>query len=170
MIETIWDRDITADVKNQNLIGLSAFVQQVLARSQATCSTLHAALYYLILIQTCIPKGYSTLEQLCMKCGRRMFLAALIIAFKYLHDSSFSASSWSKISGLRICEINASERAFLAAANWKLHIPKPVFRRWTDIVLEHSTSPRWRSIIPHLTPDLSSDETCRALKCPRSNE
>lgn len=157
MIETIWDRDITVDGKNQNLIKLSTFVQTILTLSKASCSTLQAALYYLVLIQTCIPKEYFTVEQLCMKCGRRMFLAALIIAFKYLYDRSFSSRAWSEISGLEICEINASERAFIAAANWKFHIPKPVFRRWTDIVREHSTSPRWRSIIPHLTPNLDSD-------------
>ena len=92
-----------------------------------------------------------------MKSGRRMFLAALIIAFKYLHDKSFSASAWSKISGLKICEVNASERAFLAAVKWNLHISEPVFRRWI-IVLEYSTSARWRSIIPHLTPSLDLDE------------
>ncbi len=159
MIETIWDRDITVDGKNQNLIKLSTFVQTILTLSQASYSTLQVALYYLVLIQTCTPKDYSTVEQLCLKSGRRMFLAALIIASKYLHDRSFSSRAWSEISGLKICEINASERAFIAAANWKFHIPEPVFRRWTDIILEHSTSPRWRSIIPHLTSDLNSDET-----------
>lgn len=164
-----WDRDITVDGKNQILIGLCTFIQELLIRSKASCSTLQVALYYLVLIQTCIPKEFFAVDQLCMKCGRWMFLVALIIAFKYLHDRSFSASKWSRISGLRICEINASESAFLAAAKWKFHIPEPVFRRW-KIVLEHSTSPRWRSIIPHLTPDLDPDETRWALKCPKSNE
>jgi len=157
MIETIWDRDITVDGKNQNLIKLSTFVQTILTLSKASCSTLQVALYYLVLIQTCISKEYSTVKQLCLKSGRRMFLAALIIASKYLHDRSFSSHAWSEMSGLEICEINASERAFIAAANWKFHIPKPVFRRWTDIVQEHSTSPRWRSIVPHLTSNLNSD-------------
>jgi len=140
MIETIWDRDITVDGKNQNLIKLSTFVQTILTLSKASCSTLQVALYYLVLIQTCIPKEHSTVEQLCLKSGRRMFLAALIIASKYLHDRSFSSRAWSKISGLKICEINVSERAFTAAANWKFHIPEPVFHRWTDIILEHSKS------------------------------
>lgn len=182
MIETIWPlsvsscgRETILGGKNQNLIGLRTFVQEVLKRSKTSYSTLQVALYYLVLIQSCLPEHDFTMEQLedtqscrAMQCGRRMFLAALILASKYLQDRNFSARAWSKISGLRTCEINTNEMAFLSAVNWKLHIPEPVFHRWTDIVLKYSpsaqspTSPRssptsanvWRSIIPHLTPSL----------------
>ncbi|KAL8702275.1 MAG: hypothetical protein Q9201_004499 [Fulgogasparrea decipioides] len=99
-----------------------------------------------------------------------MFLASLILASKYLQDRNFSARAWSKISGLKACEIYTNEIAFLTAVNWKLHIPEPVFQRWTDIVLKYSPSasspcsPRsspcaintWKAIIPRLTPDLDS--------------
>ena len=186
MIETIWplsvlscSRDTVLGVKQQNLIGLRTFVQEVLRRSKTSYSTLQVALYYLILIQSCIPKHDFTMEQpedspLCraMQCGRRMFLAALILASKYLQDRNFSARAWSKISGLRTCEINQNELAFLSAVNWKLHIPESVFHRWTDIVLRYSPSaqvnglPRscpassqtWKSIIPILTPELDTFE------------
>ena len=182
MIETIWPLSVSScgratviGDKNQNLIGLRTFVQEVLRRSKTSYSTLQVALYYLVLIQSCLPDHDFTMEQLedtqscrAMQCGRRMFLAALILASKYLQDRNFSARAWSKISGLRTCEINTNEMAFLSAVNWKLHIPEPVFHRWTDIVLKYSpsaqspTSPRssptspnmWRSIIPHLTPSL----------------
>lgn len=182
MIETIWPlsvlactRETAVDGKEQNLIGLRTFVQEVLRRSKTSYSTLQVALYYLILIQSCIPKRDFTMEQLedsqscrAMQCGRRMFLAALILASKYLQDRNFSARAWSKISGLKTFEINTNEMAFLSAVNWKLHIPEPVYNRWTDVVLRFSpsspsstspksspTSPnRWKSIIPHLTPDL----------------
>lgn len=186
MIETIWPlsvlscgRDTVLGSKQQNLIGLRTFVQEVLRRSKTSYSTLQVALYYLILIQSCIPNHDFTMEQpedssacRAMQCGRRMFLAALILASKYLQDRNFSARAWSKISGLRTCEINANELAFLSAVKWKLHIPEPVFHRWTDIVLRYSpssqvnapprSSPRsphtWKSIIPYLTPDLDTCE------------
>ena len=186
MIETIWPlsvmscgRDTSADGKNQNLIGLRTFVQEVLRRSKTSYSTLQVALYYLVLIQSCLPKHDFTMEQRedsqacrAMQCGRRMFLAALILASKYLQDRNFSARAWSKISGLKACEINANEMAFLGAVNWKLHIPEPVFQRWTDVVLKYSpsysspSSPRsspcamnlWKMIIPHLTPALDNAE------------
>ena len=184
MIETIWPlsvlscgRDNTLGGKQQNLIGLRVFVQEVLRRSKTSYSTLQVALYYLILIQSCIPKHDFTMEQLedssacrSMQCGRRMFLAALILASKYLQDRNFSARAWSKISGLQTCEINSNEMSFLSAVNWKLHIPQPVFDKWTDIVLKYSPSaqvnalPRscpisphnWKSIIPLLTPELDT--------------
>ncbi len=191
MIETIWplsilscDRDATVGGKNQNLIGLRTFVQEVLRRSKTSYSTLQVALYYLVLIQSCLPNRDFTMEQLedtqscrAMQCGRRMFLAALILASKYLQDRNFSARAWSKISGLRTCEINTNEMAFLSAVNWKLHIPEPVFHRWNAIVLKYSpsaqssTSPRssptspnlWKSIIPHLTPDLDDLDVGAAI-------
>ena len=184
MIETIWPlsvlscgRDTVVGGKHQNLIGLRVFVQEVLRRSKTSYSTLQVALYYLILIQSCIPKHTFTMEQSedspecrAMQCGRRMFLAALILASKYLQDRNFSARAWSKISGLQTCEINSNERTFLSAVNWKLHIPQPVFDKWTDIVLKYSPSaqvnapPRssptsahnWKTIIPLLTPELDT--------------
>ncbi|KAI9721275.1 MAG: hypothetical protein M1812_002437 [Candelaria pacifica] len=106
-----------------------------------------------------------------MQCGRRMFLAALILASKYLQDRNYSSRAWSKISGLNPIEINTNELAFLAAVKWRLHISEKVFQRWTDVVLKYTSStqpPRsptssptfesvksdWKSIIPSLTPEL----------------
>ncbi|KAL8760128.1 MAG: hypothetical protein Q9199_000265 [Rusavskia elegans] len=197
MIETIWPlsvlscgRDTSTEGKNQNLIGLRTFVQEVLRRSKTSYSTLQVALYYLILIQSCLPRHDFTMEQRedsqacrAMQCGRRMFLASLILASKYLQDRNFSARAWSKISGLKTCEINANEMAFLTAVNWKLHIPEPVFHRWTDVVLKYSpsasslasprSSPRsfnsWRAVIPHLTPALDTVDFGHAELAPKSN-
>ncbi|KAI4100029.1 MAG: hypothetical protein L6R37_005707 [Teloschistes peruensis] len=182
MIETIWPlsvmscgRETSTEGKNHNLIGLRTFVEEVLRRSKTSYSTLQVALYYLILVQNCLPGHDFTMEQRedsqacrAMQCGRRMFLASLILASKYLQDRNFSARAWSKISGLKACEINANELAFVKAVQWKLHIPEPVFQRWTDIVLKYSPSASyfssqrsspcvastWKRIIPLLKPDL----------------
>ncbi|MCJ1333700.1 hypothetical protein MMC10_010400 [Thelotrema lepadinum] len=185
MIEVIWplsviiycDRD--AVLGGKNLIGLRTFIQEVLKRSKTSYSTLQVALYYLVLIKSCLPCGVDftkvqtedTHATRAMQCGRRMFLAALILASKYLQDRNYSARAWSKISGLKVSEINANERAFLAAIDWKLHVPEERFQRWTDVVLKFSlshtssslrcreTSPNsWRSVIPRLTPEL--DDLC----------
>ncbi|KAI9863096.1 MAG: hypothetical protein M1813_003916 [Trichoglossum hirsutum] len=111
-----------------------------------------------------------------LQCGRRMFLAALILASKYLQDRNYSARAWSKISGLNTQEINLNEMTFLSAVNWRLHISETVFQRWTDIVLKYTpsapppSSPNstpfpveenvadWSSVIPILTPDLDTVE------------
>ena len=182
MVETIWPLSILACSRDsviggKNVISLRTFVQEVLRRSRTSYSTLQVALYYLILIKPCVPKHDFTMEQSedtqssrAMQCGRRMFLAALILASKYLQDRNFSARAWSKISGLNTHEINTNEMAFLEAVNWKLHISESVFQRWSDVVLKYTPSAHlpasptssalscsdWKAVILSLTPDLDS--------------
>ena len=179
MIEVIWPLSVVPCGRDtvlggKNLIGLRTFIQEVLKRSKTSYSTLQVALYYLVLIKPYVPGIDFTMEQSedthsarAMQCGRRMFLAALILASKYLQDRNYSARAWSKISGLKISEINTNEMAFVTAIGWRLHVPEPLFQRWTDVVLKFSppsspSSPTfgndvayaWRSIVPLLTPSL----------------
>lgn len=161
---------------------LRTFIQETLRRSRTSYSTLQVALYYLILIKPHVPQHNFTTEQpddrpadRALQCGRRMFLAALILASKYLQDRNYSARAWSKISGLNTQEINQNEIAFLVAVNWKLHITDEVFQRWTDIVLKYTPPPsppapgaisqayaqqsvEWKHIILQLEPELTNVE------------
>ena len=181
MIEVIWPLSVVSCSRDtvlggKNLIGLRTFIQEVLKRSKTSYSTLQVALYYLVLIKPFVPRHDFTMEQLedshacrAMQCGRRMFLAALILASKYLQDRNYSARAWSKISGLKVCEINNNEMAFVTAVSWKLHVPESVFQRWTDVVLMYSSplsplsarynsdvSNPWKSVVPLLTPELDN--------------
>lgn len=175
MVEVIWPTSAPSsrcETASRGVIPLRTFIQETLRRSRTSYSTLQVALYYLILIKPHVPKHDFTMEQpedvaslRALQCGRRMFLAALILASKYLQDRNYSARAWSKISSLKVCEINTNEMAFLAAVDWKLHIVDPVWEKWQEIVLRHTpTNPpsspgasvpnTWRAIIPRLTPDL----------------
>lgn len=64
-------------------------------------------------------------------CGRRMFLAALICASKFLQDRTYSNRAWAKISSLPCSEINANEKAFLQVLNYNLFVNADLFRNWT---------------------------------------
>jgi len=178
-VETIWPLSVVA-CRNDSALGghgvlpIRTFIQETLRRSRTSYSTLQVALYYLIMIKAFVPKHDFTMEQphdgqssRAMQCGRRMFLAALILASKYLQDRNYSARAWSKISGLNTLEINQNELAFLTAVDWKLHIPEPIFQRWTDIVLKYTPSAQspqlgmervncWKSVMPLLTPELDT--------------
>jgi hypothetical protein len=164
---------------NKGVLPLRTFIQETLRRSRTSYSTLQVALYYLILIKPHVPKHDFTMEQpddahsiRALQCGRRMFLAALILASKYLQDRNYSARAWSKISGLNTLEINQNEMAFLLAVNWQLHITDAVFQRWTDIVLKYTPtqppspgspsiveqSADWKAIILRLNPELDNIE------------
>ncbi|GAB7348148.1 hypothetical protein MBLNU459_g6164t1 [Dothideomycetes sp. NU459] len=182
MVEVIWPLSATPLCRPgaNGVLSLRRYIEETLRRSRTSYSTLQVALYYLILIMPCVPKSDFTKEQFvdspstrALQCGRRMFLAALILASKYLQDRNYSAKAWSKMSGLKVAEINLNERAFLSSVGWKLHIPDHIFKRWTDIVLRYTPSQFppppanqrlqstdakscWKSVIPLLTPSLDT--------------
>ncbi|PTB70555.1 hypothetical protein BBK36DRAFT_1174670 [Trichoderma citrinoviride] len=185
IVEAIWplsSAPCRPEPGNRTVLPLRTFIQETLRRSRTSYSTLQVALYYLILIKPHVPKRGFTVEQYedryadrALQCGRRMFLAALILASKYLQDRNYSARAWSKISGLNVQEINQNEVAFLLAVNWKLHITDDVFQRWTEIVLKHTPPPpppspgalsqtftqqtlEWKQVILRLDPDLTNIE------------
>jgi hypothetical protein len=176
MVEVIWQlsapKSRCETASGRGVLPLRTFIQETLRRSRTSYSTLQVALYYLILIKAHLPKHDFTMSQpsedaslRALQCGRRMFLAALILASKYLQDRNYSARAWSKISGLKVCEINTNEMAFLEAVNWKLHITDPIWEKWQEVVLRHTpTNPpsspgaclpnTWKDVIPILTPEL----------------
>lgn len=177
MVEVIWPLSVVPCRSEGNsgrgVLPLRTYIEETLRRSRTSYSTLQVALYYLILIRPFVPMSDFTQEQKmdcpasrALMCGRRMFLAALILASKYLQDRNYSAKAWSKMSGLKANEINTNERTFLGKVNWKLHIPEAIFKRWTDIVLRYTPNtpppspgqsmaiPTWKSIVPILTPEL----------------
>ncbi|ETN40360.1 uncharacterized protein HMPREF1541_04637 [Cyphellophora europaea CBS 101466] len=122
------------------VLPLEVFIHETLRRSKTSYSTLQVALWYLMLLKCQMPKNDLTKEPgqsscRAMQCGRRMFLAALMLASKYLQDRNYSTRAWSKISGLRICEINENEMKYLEAIDYRLHITKDVFDNWSRIVL-----------------------------------
>ncbi|KAI0894383.1 hypothetical protein F4806DRAFT_498165 [Annulohypoxylon nitens] len=185
IVEAIWPLSSVfhrQEMGPKAVLPLRTFIQETLRRSRTSYSTLQVALYYLILIKPHVPNHDFTMEQpddvhasRVLQCGRRMFLAALILASKYLQDRNYSARAWSKISGLATQEINQNEMAFLEAVKWKLHITDAVFKRWTEIVLKHTPSQppssgsacsqivdqqqkEWRDLILNLEPELNNIE------------
>jgi len=186
IVEAIWPLASVfhrQELGHKAVLPLRTFIQETLRRSRTSYSTLQVALYYLILIKPHVPNHDFTMEQpddlhaiRALQCGRRMFLAALILASKYLQDRNYSARAWSKISGLATQEINQNEMVFLSAVNWKLHITDSVFKRWTEVVLKHRPSQPptpgspaclevfekqcqdWKNLVLELNPDLDNIE------------
>lgn len=178
MVEVIWPLSVIpcgAENGGRGVLPLRTYIEETLRRSRTSYSTLQVALYYLVLIRPHVPTNDFTMEQTvdcpgerALMCGRRMFLAALILASKYLQDRNYSAKAWSKMSGLKISEINMHERIFLEKIDWKLHISKPAFEKWQDIVLKYTPHPpspglnmptsisAWKRVIPWLSPDLDN--------------
>ena len=57
-------------------------------------------------------------------CPRRVFLASLILASKFLQDRCYSNRAWAKLSGLPLREIGRSKRALGDALQWRLWVGK----------------------------------------------
>lgn len=159
IVEAIWPVSMTQKSCEPSLgrvLPLRTFIQETLRRSRTSYSTLQVALYYLFVIRPFIPLDDLTLiptdschDIRALQCGRRMFLAALILASKYLQDRNYSARAWSKISGLNISEINANELSFLTTVSWRLHISDQIFDKWTKVVLKCTPT---TSILPAKAP------------------
>ena len=150
IVEAIWPTSSVPprnESRGNSVLPLRTFIQETLRRSRTSYSTLQVALYYLMLIKPHVPSHDFTSEQpddryasQAIQCGRRMFLAALILASKYLQDRNYSARAWSKISGLNTLEINQNEMTFLLAVNWKLHVTEETYKRWAECVTKLTPS------------------------------
>lgn len=159
MIEAIWPVSPSPRI-GKRILSLRTFVEVILQRSQTSYSTLRVAMYYLILIKPHVLKSRFDTEHSqsfpTLQCGRRMFLAALALASKYLQDNSLSALTWSHISGLDVAEFNLNEKAFLAIVEWRVHLTKDIYERWIDIVTQNilGLRPDWKKLVIRLTPNI----------------
>ena len=99
MVEVIWPLSAVACGSEPTggrgpILPLRTYIEETLRRSRTSYSTLQVALYYLVLIKPFVPKGDFLQPQTAdcaatqsLMCGRRMFLAALILASKYLQGT-----------------------------------------------------------------------------------
>ncbi|GAA5806032.1 hypothetical protein HPULCUR_011560 [Helicostylum pulchrum] len=143
VIESIWK--IPKSNNTAAVVPLRTFIQEVLKRSRTTYSTLQTALFYLFrsrpeikLHMTRMQQQQSTQwEDAYVSCGRRMFLASLVVASKFVQDKTYRNSAWAKIAGLPVAEINAAERIFLNIIDYRLYISQPTFEKWHHLLHLH---------------------------------
>ncbi|WFD26826.1 PHO85 cyclin-5 [Malassezia nana] len=60
-----------------------------------------------------------------------MFLAAIVVASKFLQDRTYSNRTWAKISGLSPREIEQLERIFLRTIQYNLYVNEAQWTAWT---------------------------------------
>ncbi|KAI9345583.1 hypothetical protein BDR26DRAFT_916742 [Obelidium mucronatum] len=97
---------------------LPQFVSAVVSRSRAAAAAVLVAVAYLEKVRRKLPVSARGLP--CS--GHRLFLAALILAFKYTNDKTYKNRSWVAFTeGLfPTSEINLMERQFLAIVDFDL--------------------------------------------------
>lgn len=165
VIESIWHPNSTNCINNSNnstksatrvspVVPLRTFIQEVLKRSRTTYSTLQTALFYLFRARPTILNHLSNNSNAYICCGRRMFLASLVVASKFVQDKTYRNSAWAKIAGLPVSEINTSERYFLNMLNYRLYIDQTIFDHWHKL-LHLRTQARMHHIPTYLIDLLS---------------
>lgn len=143
----IWQLNPTNKSANKNnvVVPLRTFIQEVLKRSRTTYSTLQTALFYLFRSRPEINNYLTRMQQqqqnnnnnweyAYINCGRRMFLASLVVASKFVQDKTYRNSAWAKIAGLPVSEVNAAERIFLNMIDYRLYISQPKFEQWHHLL------------------------------------
>ncbi|KAF1798611.1 cyclin [Mucor lusitanicus] len=166
VIESIWYPTIPKESRVSPVVPLRTFIQEVLKRSRTTYSTLQTALFYLFRARPAITQHLQQQQQRsCDKksswqhnayisCGRRMFLASLVVASKFVQDKTYRNSAWAKIAGLPVTEINTAERYFLSIMDHRLYIDQSTFDRWHRLL--HTRTQARMHNIPTSLRDLSS--------------
>ncbi|KAJ1947502.1 PHO85 cyclin-5 [Linderina pennispora] len=64
------------------------------------------------------------------KCGRRMFVAALVSASKFMYDRTYSNRAWNKITKLPLAQISDMERAFLSMIDYRLYVDQRTYDKF----------------------------------------
>jgi hypothetical protein len=151
VIDSIWHPKFLIEHQQVKVMPTRGFCNEILKRSKATYSTLQISLFYIFRVKKVVhEKLYQRIQNSknlnmqtstqmddLMCCGRRMFLASLMVASKYLHDKNYHNKAWAKITGLDIKEINAAEMAFLNLIDYRLYVSKPTFDKWYTQIHGH---------------------------------
>ncbi|CEP17985.1 hypothetical protein [Parasitella parasitica] len=166
VIESIWyPAALPKESRVSPVVPLRTFIQEVLKRSRTTYSTLQTALFYLFRARPAIIQHLQQQQQRsCDKtsnwqhnayisCGRRMFLASLVVASKFVQDKTYRNSAWAKIAGLPVTEINTAERYFLSIMDHRLYIDQTTFDCWHRLL--HTRTQARMHNIPTSLRDLS---------------
>ncbi|KAI9320606.1 cyclin-domain-containing protein, partial [Dichotomocladium elegans] len=135
-IATIWPNTANAPMQGCRPVAhLKQFLQHILKHSRTTHSTLQLAIFYLFRIRPRVNERRH--NNAYVACGRRMFLAALICAHKFLQDKTYSNSAWAKVSGLSVEEVNHAERVMLQLLDWSLFVKKDIYDQWIKMLQTH---------------------------------
>ncbi|KAI8072284.1 cyclin-domain-containing protein [Gongronella butleri] len=133
IIDKTWPAQPWMQQQEHRVVATKTFIQEILKRSRTTYSNLQLCLFYIFRIksQVVVQWHQSPSEHRnVISCGRRMFLASLMVAAKFLQDKNYRNRAWSRISGLSLKEINAAELAFLKLIQYDLFITKEAFDNW----------------------------------------
>lgn len=124
-IEKLWPK------QEMCKLPLRKFVFEILRRSRVQYPIFQVALCYMARLQPVIRYYRDNNLPIPVKlaCGRRVLVAALQVATKFLQDHCYSVDVWARISGLPKQDLVSNELALMEALQWRLFISSEAYVR-----------------------------------------
>ncbi|CAO3700735.1 unnamed protein product [Rhizopus stolonifer] len=110
---------------NKRHTAFKQFIHRVLKATQISSTCIIVALYYVQRLRSAYPN-----MQASTGSEVRLFTTALVLANKYLEDSTFTNKTWSSVSGIPVKELNIMEMEFLSELDFNICIPQAQFYQW----------------------------------------
>ncbi|KAI8990817.1 hypothetical protein BDF20DRAFT_841022 [Mycotypha africana] len=124
------------------------FIREILSRSKASYSMLQLALFYILRIKGPItmyikhqqqqpPANQQSNINNVVYCRKRMFIAALMAAAKFLNDKNFKNKTWATLANLDVKEINRAEIIFLKLMDYQLYVSQHMYDTWVRLLYDY---------------------------------
>ncbi|KAK9766178.1 PHO85 cyclin-5 [Basidiobolus ranarum] len=133
IVDSIWPNHSSS--KESQIISLRTFINVIIIRSKTSLPVLQTALLYLLRVK--LAGRYKHAQKDTpdySKCGRRMLLASIIVASKFIQDRNCKNAAWAKATNSSVSEVNSMEMAFLEMIDYRLFVSSKVFQQWTKLL------------------------------------
>lgn len=132
---------------------LAKFLRRIYSISQVNPTVISIGLYYF--------KRFMDLNpQESQMAASGLFVTALILANHYLDDHAYTNKTWSKVTGVNVRVLNATQRLFLSSMDYRLNIEYGELCSWTkamqDLWTEMFLAPKAQE--ESLVPEVKLDE------------
>lgn len=90
-----------------------------------------------------------------------IFVSALLLSNKFLHDRHSSNENWAGFSGLGVRDVNRGEILFLTVVDHQINIDPVAFHKWTGILFQPGNLAQYQrpppdNQVPSVVPDGAS--------------
>lgn len=123
---------------------LSRYVAAVFKHSKVSYSVLLTGLLYLLRFRHYMPCRLGAVNcAITRSTGEShggflltIFVSALLLSNKFLHDRHSSNENWAGYSGLSLRDVNRGEILFLTVVDHQINIDPVAFHKWTGILFQ----------------------------------
>eukprot|EP00123_Amoebidium_parasiticum_P000882 comp11799_c0_seq1/m.6408 comp11799_c0_seq1/g.6408 ORF comp11799_c0_seq1/g.6408 comp11799_c0_seq1/m.6408 type:complete len:277 (-) comp11799_c0_seq1:258-1088(-) len=105
---------------------LGSFITTLLRKGRVTRAVLITSLLYM--------HRYSTVQKSVLGCNHCIFLGCIMLASKYVDDSSFKNRHWAMWAGLDTKYVCSLERYILEQFDYNLFVDVSTFEQWATVI------------------------------------